>query len=280
MAAKNYDVALARTLKWEGGKVNHPKDPGGRTNRGVTQRVYDKYRKARGLRQRTVYDIALNEVAAIYKTGYANPIRFDDLPGGLDAATFDAGVNSGPRRGARWLQGSIGAKADGVVGNRTVKAANDVSDLPGAVKRLCRKRLGFVRGLRTWATFGKGWSRRIADIEAFSVGLALQWQGLDHKKVKQRQREEAAQAKRDADEANKSANRSGSGVAVGGAGSAGNEVSGNPTGFWQETFLGLSGPTWILIVVTVLCLVALGYFVYRKNIERERERAYALEGVA
>ncbi|KAJ0337308.1 hypothetical protein COL154_014313, partial [Colletotrichum chrysophilum] len=106
MAKGCFAVALKAVLGFEGGYVNNRHDPGGATNHGITQRVYNAWRKVKGLR--SVREIAPEEVETIYRTSYADPVRFDDLPAGVDLITFDSAVNSGVSRGAQWLQGAAG----------------------------------------------------------------------------------------------------------------------------------------------------------------------------
>jgi lysozyme family protein len=156
----NFDTALDWVLAHEGGFVNHPKDPGGATNRGVTQRVYDGYRERKGLARRSVRAIAAEEVREIYWAQYWNAVRGDDLPSGLDYAVFDYAVNSGPRRAAMDLQRELGVKVDGVIGQVTLAAISrvDVFDL---IVRLCERRMRFLRALKHWKTFGRGWTRRV-----------------------------------------------------------------------------------------------------------------------
>lgn len=172
MTAATYPAAMTHLRRDEGGYVNHPRDPGGATNHGVTQAVYDAYRKRLGLAVRSVKLITEAEVAAIYQTQYAAKVRYNDLPAGVDYATLDAAVNSGVSRGAKWLQLSVGVSADGKVGTLTIVAAKS-SDPVKTIKAICARRLSFVRGLTTWSTFGKGWGRRIAGVEANGVKMAL-----------------------------------------------------------------------------------------------------------
>jgi lysozyme family protein len=157
---ENLEVALAWVLAHEGGFVNHPKDPGGATNKGVTQRVYDGYRTRKGLAPRSVRGISAEEVAEIYRAQYWQAVRGDDLPAGLDYAVFDYAVNSGPRRAAMDLQRELGVKVDGVIGQITLAACAraDVFDL---IVRLCERRMRFLRALKHWPTFGRGWTRRV-----------------------------------------------------------------------------------------------------------------------
>lgn len=192
-----YTTAMGHIRRDEGGYVNHPRDPGGATNFGVTQAVYDAYRKRLGLAVRSVKLITEAEVEAIYRTQYADKVRHDDLPAGVDYATLDAAVNSGVSRGAKWLQAAIGVLADGQVGAQTVAKAKS-SDPVQTMKAICSRRMSFVRGLTNWATFGKGWSRRIAGVEANGVKLAVAARGGSKASVTETLRAEAATAAKNA----------------------------------------------------------------------------------
>src|SRR6476661_8579982 len=126
MAASNFRPNLSLVLAHEGGYVNHPKDPGGATNQGVTQKVYDAYRAYHGHKMQSVRDIKDSEVSDIYNKNYWRLIRADSLPCGLDYAVFDFAVNSGVARATKYLQrlvGFTGNDVDGIVGMVTVAAA-------------------------------------------------------------------------------------------------------------------------------------------------------------
>ena len=100
----NFQRALAFTLAWEGGWSNHPKDPGGATMRGVTQRVYNGYRLKRGLKIQTVRNISQRELEEIYLLQYWNTSGANGLEWPLNAAVFDLAVNSGPGRAKEFLE--------------------------------------------------------------------------------------------------------------------------------------------------------------------------------
>lgn len=172
----NFARVHAVTEKWEGGKVDHPKDPGGRTAYGVTQRVYNAYRRNRNLPVRDVFLITLQERLDIYENDYWKPVKGDLLPVGLDLSVYDMAVNSGVSRAIKTLQVALNARAtatkrnrppiavDGVLGNATLDAIELELDIDLLCAEYNARRLGFVQGLSTWATFGKGWSNRIAGI--------------------------------------------------------------------------------------------------------------------
>jgi len=163
---RNFEKALTLVLEHEGGYVNHPKDPGGATNKGVTQAVYDAYRKVRGRGPQSVKFISQAELLAIYKFQYWDRVQGDFLPDGLDYAIFDFAVNSGVTRASKYLQAVVGTVQDGHIGAKTIAAIGDPAQ---AISALCDRRMGFLRNLSTFATFGKGWTRRVEGVSPSKV---------------------------------------------------------------------------------------------------------------
>lgn len=166
----NFDEALRQVLHHEGGYVNHPKDPGGRTNLGVTQRVWEEW-VGHDVDEQTMRNLTHDVVGPMYKVKYWDKIKGDDLPDGVDYIVFDAAVNSGPGRAAKWLQAVVGAVADGAIGAGTLKA---VADFPAGdlINAYQAKRLDFLQNLPTWDTFGKGWGRRVAEVSSTAQTFA------------------------------------------------------------------------------------------------------------
>ena len=158
MAKANFDACLAHIFQSEGGFVDHPRDPGGATNLGITHAVLSEWRK-RPVTKAEVRDLKRSEAAAIYRKKYWDPVRGDELPKGLDLIAFDGVVNSGVYRGARWLQSAVGADPDGVIGPKTLAAAR-VTRTDLAIKRAIQGRRNFLLSLPTWNTFGRGWTHR------------------------------------------------------------------------------------------------------------------------
>lgn len=154
----------AVVLDWiglsEGGYVNHPKDPGGATDRGITQRTYDAWNRLHGRPLRPVRGISKDEANAILVSQYFAPVKFDQLPSGLDYAVVDFAVNSGTSRAAKELQKLLGVAVDGVIGNLTLAAISG-RDIPELIREYCAARMRYLRGLKTWSTFGDGWSIRV-----------------------------------------------------------------------------------------------------------------------
>jgi lysozyme family protein len=167
----NFDASMRQILKHEGGYVDHPRDPGGATNLGITIGTLSEFRR-RKVTKAEVKALTVTEAIDIYRSRYAGVIQYDSLPSGLDHVTLDPAINSGPSRGAKWLQKALGVKADGQIGKETLTKARS-TNVPKTIQAACAARMGFLRGLKTWGTFGKGWSRRVAEVEAFSMKLAV-----------------------------------------------------------------------------------------------------------
>ena len=154
----NFDQCMKWVLHHEGGFVNHPDDPGGITNHGVTKKVYEEWVE-REVSEQEMRDLTHEDVAPIYKKNYWDRLRADDLPSGVDFCTFDWGVNSGTSRSAKALQRMVGVTADGGIGPMTLQAVanHDPQDL---IEQMHYVRDQFYRSLSTFGTFGNGWTRR------------------------------------------------------------------------------------------------------------------------
>jgi len=161
-----FERAMTVLAVHEGGYVNHPDDPGGATNKGVTQRTYDAHMKRKGLPTRSVRHITDEDVFDIYLGQYWNAVRADDLPPGLAYCVFDAAVNSGPAQAAKWLQDCVGVDQDGIIGEQTLAAIPD--DIHAVIDAYCDKRLAFMKRLKHWPSFKNGWTRRVAEVRAQS----------------------------------------------------------------------------------------------------------------
>jgi lysozyme family protein len=165
---ENFDSALAHVLKHEGGYVNHPADPGGMTNLGVTKRVWEEW-VGHDVDEKTMRSLTPEMVGSLYKKKYWDKVKGDDLPSGVDYVVFDAAVNSGPGRAAKWLQACIGVEQDGGIGPKTLAAVKAFEgDLIGDYNK---RRLSFLTDLPHWGTFGKGWSRRVASVQNDAEGM-------------------------------------------------------------------------------------------------------------
>lgn len=171
-AEQIYREALAFTLRWEGGYVNHPNDPGGATNFGVTQAVYNRYRRSNGLRARSVRWIKTFEVEQIYRADYWEAAQCDRMPPLIAFCHFDWTVNTGRGRSIRHLQGVVGAKADGVWGPRSqaalLSAVEERGQLQVAEDYLDRRKRYYewLGAKPRFSVFRTGWMRRLNSLRA------------------------------------------------------------------------------------------------------------------
>lgn len=161
---QNFAEALQKVLHHEGGFVNHPEDPGGMTNLGVTKAVWEEW-VGHEVDEKTMRGLTPVIVAPMYRAKYWDKIKGDDLPSGVDYCVFDAAVNSGAGRAAKWLQACVGVDPDGGIGPKTL-AAVAAHDPKVLVEDYAKRRLSFLMDLPHWGTFGKGWSRRVADVQS------------------------------------------------------------------------------------------------------------------
>lgn len=171
MSSCNFGASLAAVLIHEGGFVNDPRDPGGATNKGITQQVYDDWRERHGDEKRSVRFIEEAEVENIYLNRYWRPLNGDRLPDGVDYCLFDFAVNSGVNRAARYLQRAVGVAEDGQIGPMTLGAAA-ATQPDRLINEICTLRQRYLEQLRTFATFGRGWTRRVAEVEARAKGMS------------------------------------------------------------------------------------------------------------
>jgi lysozyme family protein len=165
---ENFDKCLKMILHHEGGYVNHPRDPGGETNLGVTKRVYEEWGGTKDMR-----DLTQEDVAPIYEKNYWGRAKCDHLPSGLDLAVFDWAVNSGVGRAAKKLQTMIGTEADGGIGPNTLRTLDEYIEHHGieeTIKEYKDIRQKFYQSLSTFDTFGKGWTKR----NEFTLQVALE----------------------------------------------------------------------------------------------------------
>tara|TARA_B100001059_G_scaffold89524_1_gene88079 strand:+ start:163 stop:672 length:510 start_codon:yes stop_codon:yes gene_type:complete len=155
---ENFDKCLEMLLSHEGGFVNHPEDPGGITNLGVTKKVYDEWTGNESTEQE-MRDLTPEDVAPIYKKNYWDRVKGDSLPSGLDWACFDWAVNSGSGRPAKAVQRAVGATQDGAIGPQTLGLIME-KDPEEIINYVYGVRQDFYKSLKTFETFGRGWTRR------------------------------------------------------------------------------------------------------------------------
>jgi lysozyme family protein len=167
----NFELSLKKVIEHEGGYVNHPSDPGGMTNLGVTKRVWEEW-VGHPVDEKEMRSLTVDRVAPLYKRRYWDAIHGDQLPTGLDYCMFDTAINSGVGRASKFIQEMVGVAADGAIGNKTLLAVGQFKDVKMLIDEYCDKRLDFLQKLKTWPVFGKGWSRRVADVRESATRMA------------------------------------------------------------------------------------------------------------
>lgn len=170
MAVGNFEPCLRLVLSHEGGFVDHPKDPGGATNLGVTQRVWEEW-VGRRVNKAAMRALTRADVAPLYEARYWTRVHGEELPRGLDLCVFDAAVNSGPGRAVRWLQKCLNLSEDGIVGPMTLNAAR-LAPRVELIERYSSERLDFLMALQTWVYFGRGWGRRVQTVRQDAIRWA------------------------------------------------------------------------------------------------------------
>lgn len=165
----NFEPALKAVLHHEGGFVHHKDDPGGMTNLGCTKKVWEEH-CGHEVDEKAMRALTPSDVAPLYKRKYWDKINGDELPDGVDYAVFDCAINSGPGRAAKFLQSCAGVEPDGGIGPKTLAAVKVIvpSDL---IQDYSKRRLSFMMDLPTWGTFGKGWTRRVNEVEQVALKM-------------------------------------------------------------------------------------------------------------
>ncbi len=177
MARESFSSAIAYVLAHEAGYVNDPKDRGGPTNMGITLATLSAWRGVR-VTAADVRALGRPEATAIYRSEFWDRIRADLLPAGLDYALFDFAVNSGAGRAVQYLQALLKARKlyageiDGGLGAKTLEALAKLTDIPRLVGDLSAMRLKYLRRLDDWPRYGKGWARRVAEVQAVAARMA------------------------------------------------------------------------------------------------------------
>lgn len=166
---ENFELAFAHVLQHEGGFTNNLRDPGGMTNLGCTKAVWEEW-TGHPVDEKAMRCLTATDVEPLYKRKYWDKVSGDSLPAGIDYFCFDTAINSGPGRAIKLLQGCVGATVDGALGPKTlesVKAANQAE----LIKAYAKARLAFLQALPTWDTFGKGWGRRVTEVEQTALTM-------------------------------------------------------------------------------------------------------------
>ncbi len=159
----NWQKSFELMLKSEGGYVNNPADPGGMTNLGVTKATWENW-VGRESDEAEMRGLTPEKVEPLYKKKYFDAVRGDELPMGLDYLMFDFAVNAGAGRAIKTLQTAVGVTPDGGFGPMTMAAVQAIDPVE-LIERFSQAKEDFYRSLNTFATFGKGWLNRVADVK-------------------------------------------------------------------------------------------------------------------
>lgn len=183
----NFERAQKPLLKHEGGYSNDKNDPGGPTKYGITQKNLSIY-LGHDATITEVKELTLTTALKIYKPRYWDAIKGDELPGGLDYCVFDGAVNSGPAQSTKWLQRALKKRKlyegqiDGQLGATTLAGAKEAerAGLTGEIiNDICDQRLAFMKKLRQWPSFAKGWTTRVAEVRRVSLAWDLEEEKTD-----------------------------------------------------------------------------------------------------
>jgi lysozyme family protein len=165
----NFEQCLEMLLVHEGGYVNHKDDPGGETNLGVTRATWELW-VGHPVSEKEMRNLTPLMVSPLYKRKYWDACRADELVSGLDYCVFDVAVNSGVGRAVKLLQQSVGATPDGSFGSITFGLVKQV-DPTTLIERYCARRMEFLESLKSFPVFGRGWSRRVAEVKEVALRM-------------------------------------------------------------------------------------------------------------
>ncbi|MBD9539916.1 secretion activator protein [Ensifer sp. ENS04] len=240
-----FDICHPVTAGWEGGWSDHPDDPGGKTMYGITEVRWHEYQDRLKIKRTPVKNITKAQALTFYRSEFWQACGAPKLFPGVDLAVYDASVHSGVSRGRKWLIGAAGS-----------------SDHRETVKRICRARLSFMQSIKIWKTFGKGWGRRVADIEVRGVAMALSAMGVTESGIK-------AEAKAEAEAAQKA----GKGAAKTAATSAGGAVSSGAAPIIEPSVADPSA-LWLFGILFVVLAAGAAVLIIRKRAAEARAEAY------
>ncbi|MBY3038961.1 glycoside hydrolase family 108 protein [Rhizobium laguerreae] len=265
MTLRSFPACLAITFAYEGGLSMDRADPGNWTGGAVGKGTLKgtKYGvSAAAFPNLDIRNLTLKDVEPIYKAKYWDKVGGDELPAGFDLAVWDYGVNSGPARALRDAQAVTGAPVDGKLGPTTIAKAAKAG--VREIQALCRRRLGYMQSLKIWKTYKKGWSARVANVEAKAVAMFLAGSGSSAAETRKVLLNESQTA---GDKATKNTTQA---LTTGTGGSA---IASAGFSSWPAFLIGMAA---------VAAVVALIFAAYRKNKARAdayREAAADLEDI-
>jgi lysozyme family protein len=168
----NYQRSELLVLSDEGAKfTNNPKDRGGPTKLGVTQRALSDW-LGHPATVDEVKALTPATVAPIYEAHYWTAVRGNEVPSGVDYFLFDAAVQHGRGRAVKFLQQTIDLPADGAFGPLTLRRLAGVNDIGGLIEGMRVHRSDFYRHLDDFPTWGKGWINRLTRVSSTAKAWA------------------------------------------------------------------------------------------------------------
>lgn len=174
----SWPSVLHNVLASEGGNVDDPADPGGRTSRGVIQREWNAWRTThRGL-PADVWAAPQEEIDVIYHEKYwaHRCIQGDKLPAGLDYTVGDYGVNAGVGRPGIVLRRVLQVNADRCDISDALLAIVVKKDTPALIRAIGAERKRFYANLiaakPSLGKFRNGWMARADAVQRISLKMA------------------------------------------------------------------------------------------------------------
>lgn len=156
-----FEELIDHILDFEGGYVNHPNDPGGETNFGISKKAYPNL---------DIKNLKKREAEEIYKKDYWDKMRCDEMPKGIRFILFDCAINQGIDRATRLLQRSLGmpeGQVDGIIGPKTLKASKEMDEQSLMLNLALMRYDNYTKNPR-WEVFGKGWAKRLLKVSILS----------------------------------------------------------------------------------------------------------------
>lgn len=160
-----FDECFDRVIGHEGGFQKDPKDRGNWTS-GQIARGELKGTKfgisAMSYPDLDIENLTVDQAKKIYKKDWWDKLGMSRFHPALAYQMFDAAINHGMFNSTKILQRAVGAKDDGVIGNKTLASVNstEINDL---LMLFLAERLQFMTDIKTFGTYGRGWSRRISN---------------------------------------------------------------------------------------------------------------------
>lgn len=163
----NIDKLVPFIKRWEGGFVNDPDDLGGATNMGITLKTYEQYCKKKGYPKPTILrlrNLSEEQWKDILKIFYWDKFKGDEIASQSVANICVDWLWCSGIVAIKRVQALVGVEADGIAGNKTIRAINSRSGLPlfGEIKQIRKKYIEEICARRPKnKRFRKGWLNRL-----------------------------------------------------------------------------------------------------------------------